>query len=122
MYGDRKLSLLRSSGVIKHPFPPVAGMLIWQHKQLSQEAMITDPLAIRNYQKITDSLVDMWHKGYTRDELRLFIDGFVAALRVNNSLDVTLIHKLEAEAVKFLYEPANFQDPFVPEPQPELNV
>ncbi len=84
--------------------------------------MITDPLTIRNYQKITDSLVDMSQKGYSRDELRLFIDGFVAALRLNNSLDVTLIHRLESEAVRFLYEPANFVDPFDPQPQPEVST
>lgn len=64
----------------------------------------------------------MSQKGYSRDELRLFIDGFVTALRLNNSLDVTLIHRLESEAVRFLYEPSNFTDPFDPQPQPEVST
>ncbi len=89
-------------------------------EEVLRRPMITDPLTIRNYQKITDSLVDMWQKGYSRDELRLFVDGFVAALRVNQSLDVPLIHRLESEAVRFLYEPSNFIEPS--EPQPEVST
>jgi hypothetical protein len=74
--------------------------------------MINDTATIRNYQKLTDSLVDMWDRGYRTDELRLFLDGYLAALRTMNALEPHLIHRLEEEATRFLYDASNFSSPY----------
>jgi len=74
--------------------------------------MLQDTLTIRNYQKLTDSLVDMWDRGYRTDELRLFLDGYLAALRQTNALESYLIHRLEEEATRFLYDASNFTSPY----------
>ncbi|MEL6605214.1 MAG: DUF6761 family protein, partial [Cyanobacteria bacterium J06614_10] len=34
--------------------------------------MLQDARVIRFYQRITDTLVDYWNKGYRADELRLY--------------------------------------------------
>jgi hypothetical protein len=70
--------------------------------------MLQDTRSIRNYQKITDSLVELRDRGYGRDELRLFIDGFLAALRSNSVIEAHQIHRLEEEVSKFLYDSSNF--------------
>jgi hypothetical protein len=70
--------------------------------------MLQDARSIRNYQKITDSLVELRDRGYTRDELRLFIDGYLAALRCNNTLEAHQIHRIEEEVSRFLYDSSNF--------------
>lgn len=82
--------------------------------------MLQDALTIRNYQKITDALVEMWDRGYRTDELRLFLDGYLAALRNTNAMEAILIHRLEEEVTRFLYDVSNFSMPFQPEFQTEL--
>jgi hypothetical protein len=82
--------------------------------------MIDDTMTIRNYQKLTDSLVDMWDRGYRTDELRLFLDGYMSALRTMNALESHLIHRLEEEATKFLYDASNFSSPYQLEYELEL--
>jgi len=78
--------------------------------------MLQDTQSIRYYQKLTDALVDMWNRGDRSDELRLYLDGYLAALRHSNALEAYLIHRLEEEAVHYLYDPYNFA---VPQPEPE---
>ncbi len=73
--------------------------------------MLQDTHTIRSYQKLTDSLVDMWERGYRVDELRLFLDGYLAALRTTNAIEAHLIHRLEQETTRFLYDPSNFDTP-----------
>ncbi|AFY71543.1 hypothetical protein Pse7367_3303 [Thalassoporum mexicanum PCC 7367] len=70
--------------------------------------MLQDTRTIRNYQKITDSLVELKDRGYTRDELRLYVDGYLASLRCNNTIEAHLIHRLEDEVSRFLYDSSNF--------------
>lgn len=82
--------------------------------------MINDTATIRNYQKITDSLVDMWDRGYRPDEMRVFLDGYLAALRTVNALEPHLIHRLEEEATRFMYDASNFSSPYEPEYELEL--
>ncbi len=82
--------------------------------------MLQDTRTIRHYQKITDSLVEMWERGYRTDELRLFLDGYVAALRFANVLEAHLIHRLEDEATRFLYDPSNFGTGYLSGLQTEL--
>jgi hypothetical protein len=84
--------------------------------------MLQDPLTIRSYQKLTDALTELWDRGYRSvDELRLFLDGYLAALRATNSLEAHKIHRLEEETVRFIYDPSNFSLPYEPELQTELD-
>jgi hypothetical protein len=74
--------------------------------------MLQDTFSIRNYQKITDELVNLWDRGYRTDDLRLFLDGYLAALRTTNAMEPHLIHKLEDEVTRFLYDYSNFSSPY----------
>ncbi len=75
--------------------------------------MLQDAIAIRHYQKITDSLVELSERGYqSTDEMRLFLDGYLAALRITNAVEVHHIHRLEEEVIRFLYDPSNFESPY----------
>ncbi|MEN9206989.1 MAG: hypothetical protein Q6L50_03995 [Gloeomargarita sp. GMQP_bins_120] len=76
--------------------------------------MLQDARAIRYYQKLTDTLVELRRQGYSLDELRLYLDGYVAALRHGSELEPWLVHRLEEDAVRFLYDPANFDLTGVP--------
>jgi hypothetical protein len=73
--------------------------------------MLQDAHTIRHYQKLTDSLVEQWNRGYRTDDLRLFIDGYLAALRHGSVLEPFLIHRLEEEVIRYLYDPSNFAMP-----------
>jgi hypothetical protein len=78
--------------------------------------MLQDTQTIRYYQRLTDGLVDLWTRGYRFDDLRLYLDGYLAALRQSNSLEPYLIHRLEDEVSRFMYDPSNFEQR---ESQPE---
>ncbi|HEY9619342.1 MAG TPA: DUF6761 family protein [Crinalium sp.] len=73
--------------------------------------MLLDAQAIRYYQKVTDALTEQWNRGYRFDELRLYLDGYLAALRHSNALEPFLIHRLEEEATRYLYDPSSFETP-----------
>ncbi|MCL6434546.1 DUF6761 family protein [Leptothermofonsia sp. ETS-13] len=73
--------------------------------------MLQDTLTIRYYQKLSDAVVDLWNRGYRFDELRLYVDGYIAALKHTNSLEPYLIHRLEEEITRYLYDPSNFEKP-----------
>lgn len=78
--------------------------------------MLTHTDSIRYYQKLTDSLVDLWERGYRFDDLRLYMEGYLSCLRQTNALEPFLIHRLEEEALRFLRDPSNFE---MAMPQPE---
>ena len=78
--------------------------------------MLQDTLTVRYYQKLTDALVDLWTRGHRFDDLRLYLDGFLAALRQSNALEPYLIHRLEEEVTRYIYDTSNFE---VPQPEPE---
>ncbi len=71
--------------------------------------MLQDTLTIRYYQKLTDALVEQWNRGYRFDDLRLYVDGYLAAMRHSNALEPYLIHRLEEEVTRYLYDPSNFE-------------
>lgn len=71
--------------------------------------MLQDTDAIRHYQRLTDSFVDFWDRGYRFEDLRMYLDGYLAALRQTNALESYLINRLEEEAKRFLYDPSNFE-------------
>lgn len=70
-------------------------------------AMLQDTRAIRFYQRLTDALVELRQRGYSLDELRLYLDGYVAALRHGSELEPYLVHRLEEDVVRFMYDPSN---------------
>ena len=70
--------------------------------------MLQDPQTIRFYQKLTDAIVDLWNRGRSMEEIRLYVDGFIACLRYGNQIETYLIHRLEEEAFAFLRDPSNF--------------
>lgn len=78
--------------------------------------MLQDARAVRYYQRITDSLVDQWNRGYRTDELRLYLEGYLAALRHSDAVEPYLIHRLEDEALRFLHDTSNFA---LPEVEPD---
>ncbi|AFZ47158.1 hypothetical protein Cyast_1192 [Cyanobacterium stanieri PCC 7202] len=71
--------------------------------------MITDTIAIRYYQKLTDGMVDLWNRGSRYEELRVYMEGYLACLRQTNIVEPYLIHRLEEEAFRFLRDPSNFE-------------
>ncbi|MBD0387768.1 MAG: hypothetical protein KME50_14815 [Nostoc desertorum CM1-VF14] len=77
--------------------------------------MLQDTQTIRYYQKLTDAFVELWNRGYRTDDMRMYLDGYLAALRHGNILEPILIHRLEEEASRYLYDGSNFE---VPQPQP----
>lgn len=71
--------------------------------------MLQDTQTIRYYQKLTDALVDLWHRGRRYDELRLYMDGYISCLRHTNVIEPYPINRLEEEAFRFLQDPSNFE-------------
>ena len=71
--------------------------------------MLQDTQTIRYYQKLTDALAELWNRGYRLDDLRLYVDGYLAALRHTNTVEPYHIHRLEEEVTRFLYDPSNFE-------------
>lgn len=78
--------------------------------------MLQDAKTIRYYQRITDALVDQWNRGYRTDDLRRYIAGYLAALRHSDVLEPYLIHRLEDEVQRFLFDTSNFE---IAQAQPE---
>lgn len=72
-------------------------------------SMLQDAQVIRLYQRVTDALNEQWNRGYRFDELRLYLDGYLAALRHTNVVEAYLIHQLEEEAMRYLYDSSNFE-------------
>jgi hypothetical protein len=73
--------------------------------------MLQDTLTIRYYQKLSDALAELWNRGYRYDELRLYVDGYLAALRHSNNVEPFQIHRLEEEVIRYLYDPSTFENP-----------
>lgn len=73
--------------------------------------MLQDTQTVRCYQRITDALVDQWNRGYRTDDLRLYLEGYLAALRHTEAIEPYLINRLEEESIRFLHDPSNFATP-----------
>lgn len=76
--------------------------------------MLQDAKAIRYYQRITDAFVDHWNRGYSTSDLRLYLEGYLAALCHADALEPYLIHRLEEDALRYLSDSSNFA---VPQPE-----
>ena len=73
--------------------------------------MLQDTQTVRCYQRITDALVDQWNRGYRTDDLRLYLEGYLSALRYMEAIEPYLVNRLEEEAIRFLHDPTNFAKP-----------
>lgn len=80
--------------------------------------ILQDARTIRYYQRITDTLVDHWNRGYRTDELRLYLEGYLTALRHSAAIEPYLINHLEQAVMRYLLDPSNFA---MPEPEPALD-
>ena len=80
-------------------------------------SMLQDPQTIRYYQKLTDALVHLWNRGYRFDDLRLFVDGYLSALRHSAVIEPYQVHRLEEEVTRYLYDPSSFEN--TPQPRPD---
>lgn len=72
------------------------------------KTMLQDARAIRYYQRLTDALVEQWNRGYRNDELRLYMEGYLAALRQSDALEIYLVNRLEDEVLRYMHDPSNF--------------
>jgi hypothetical protein len=82
--------------------------------------MLQQTETIRHYQKITDAAVEMWHRGYRFEDLRMYLDGYLAALRMTNSIEAYQISRLEEDVVRYIYDTSNFLEPQLqPETEPD---
>ncbi|HHP7229549.1 MAG TPA: DUF6761 family protein [Xenococcaceae cyanobacterium] len=71
--------------------------------------MLQDSQSIRHYQKLTDSMVDLWRRGYKFEEIRMYLDGYLSCLKQTNHIEPYQVYRLEAEAMRFLRDPSNFE-------------
>ncbi|WP_218081890.1 DUF6761 family protein [Anthocerotibacter panamensis] len=80
--------------------------------------MLQDPTTIRHYQRLTDNLSELVYRGYRPEELRIFVNGYLAALRFTQGIENYQVNRLEEEVERFLRDPGSF----MPEPLalPEL--
>ncbi len=65
--------------------------------------------SIRHYQKLTDSMVDLWHRRYSFEEIKLYLDGYISCLRYSEAIEAYHINRLEEKALRFLRDPSNFE-------------
>jgi hypothetical protein len=79
--------------------------------------MLQQTETIRHYQKITDAVVEMWNRGYRFDDLRMYLDGYLAGLRATNTMETYQVNRREEEATRYIYDPSNFE---MPQLQPEV--
>ncbi|MGD1871832.1 MAG: DUF6761 family protein [Mastigocoleus sp.] len=80
--------------------------------------MLQDTQTIRCYQRLTDAFVELWNRGYRTDDMRMYLDGYLAALRNTNVIEPYLIHRLEEEATRYLYDSSNFA---LTQPEPDYD-
>ena len=79
--------------------------------------MLQDYRLIRNYQALTDAMQDLWQRGYRTDDLRLYVNGYLLALRTLAIYEPFEIRRLEEEVDRFLFDSSNFEAP-MPQPEP----
>jgi len=71
--------------------------------------MLQNTDAVRHYHGLTDTFVNLWNRGYRTDDLRMYLDGYLSALRRGSVLEPFVINRLEEEATRFIYDPSNFE-------------
>lgn len=80
--------------------------------------MLQQTDTIRHYQRLTDAIAELWERDHRFEDIRLYLDGYLAALRHSNAIEPYLIHRLEEEITRFLYDPSNRE---LYRPSPEVD-
>ena len=80
--------------------------------------MLQDPGTIRHYQRLTDNLAELMYRGYRSEELRLFSNGYLTALRYAQDIELYQVNRLEQEIERVLRDPESLNPE--PLPLPEL--
>ena len=70
-----------------------------------------NPKAIRHFQSICDSCQDMITRFHTQNDLKLYSDGYLEALRNCNGLEQKDQEKLERLVERWILDPSSFIDP-----------
>jgi len=70
-----------------------------------------NPKAIRHFQSICDSCLDLVTHFHTPADLKLFSDGYLQALRNCSSLEQKDQEKLERLIERWILDPSSFIDP-----------
>jgi len=70
-----------------------------------------NPKAIRHFQSICDSCQDLVTRFHTQNDLKLYSDGYLQALRNSNSLEQKDQKKLEKLIDRWILDPSSFIDP-----------
>lgn len=71
--------------------------------------MLQDNSTIRYYQRLTDAMVELWRRGGRYEDIRNYMDGYIACLHHSSALESYKIHRLEDEVFRFLRDPSNFE-------------
>jgi hypothetical protein len=66
--------------------------------------MIQDIQSLRFYQKLSDCLTEQWQRGYRFDDLRLYAEGYITALRHTGVIEIHQVNRLEEQVNLFLFE------------------
>ena len=70
--------------------------------EFSLVTMIQDSNSIRHYQKLTDSMVDLYRRGYRFEEIRMYMDGYLSCLRQTDIVEAYHINRLGRRNFSFL--------------------
>lgn len=71
--------------------------------------MLQDNSTIRYYQRLTDAMVELWRRGSRYEDIRNYMDGYIACLHHTKALESYKVHRLEEESFRFLRDPSNFE-------------
>tara|TARA_Y100001968_G_scaffold332955_1_gene393256 strand:- start:1224 stop:1490 length:267 start_codon:yes stop_codon:yes gene_type:complete len=69
------------------------------------------PQTIRHFQSICDACQDLVSKHHTQEDLRLYADGYLNALRNANTLSRNDQEKLEKIIKRWILDPSSFISP-----------
>ena len=70
-----------------------------------------DPQAIKHFQSVCDACQQLISRYYSPAELRLYVDGYLHALRKMNQLSIKDQQKLEELLAKWILDPSSFIGP-----------
>ena len=81
--------------------------------------MLQEAKSVRHFQKIADAIADLWQRGYRFDDMRMYLDGYLAALRYTEALEAYQINRLDEESIRYLYDPSNYE---MPQSEPDYDL
>jgi len=82
--------------------------------------MLQDPITIRHYQRLTDNLAELVYRGYRYEELRIFTNGYLSALRFTQGIENYQVNRLEEEVERHLRDPESLLPTPLAMLEPEL--